>query len=409
MRIVFVNLHANWMLLMTTFVYVFKFSPAVKHGYILRYLLNNPKYEICSFINDRGFSLLTKGSDRLQRFLNLFSVLENRIILKKNRIDPKKITVLHKASDIRPGDLVILYNVMTEEYREMENVHAFKALSMLHFHGRKEENALMEKAGVNCYFNEVNLQKTSELFRRYYHLDLPWIVHPFVYAERFKNIKPFAERQDKAFAVGTITYKTHEEFVFVYGDPCDQPMRKQIKDNKDFFADTIDCYSQDYLEGDEGKKVLPSDNKIVKAYKKIYNRFHIGRQKKYFSFNMVEKFNDYKMCIVGEEILGVPGIGFVEGMACGCAYIGINPGMYEDYGMKAGVHYIGYDGSIDDLKAKISYYQAPEHKEELEKIANAGYEFVTRNFNGDAVAESLINKLLEKQQEWLKNNPQVNL
>ena len=71
-----------------------------------------------------------------------------------------------------------------------------------------------------------------------------------------------------------------------------------------------------------------------------------------FSFDMVAKFNEYKMCIVGEEITGVPGIGFVEGMVCGCAYIGLNNGLYEQYGLKEGVHYIGYDGTLPDLTEK---------------------------------------------------------
>lgn len=110
---------------------------------------------------------------------------------------------------------------------------------------------------------------------------------------------------------------------------------------------------------------------------------------------MVESFNNYKMCIVGEEILGVPGIGFVEGMACGCAYIGQTLGYYEDLGMKAGIHYIGYDGTLDDLKAKITYYQQPEQQEELERIANSGYEFVHDNFNGESAAKNLIDKIVK--------------
>ena len=127
--------------------------------------------------------------------MNLFKYLEHKIILKKNGIDPKKITVIKRLEDIRPDDIVILYNIMTDNYRGMSNVKAFKALSMLHFHGRSTEEALIKEANINCFFNEVNLQESSELFRKYYHIDKPWIVHPFVYQERFKPIKPFAERQ----------------------------------------------------------------------------------------------------------------------------------------------------------------------------------------------------------------------
>ncbi len=405
MRVVFVNLHSDWMLLKVAMVYVFKYSVALKHKYLLDYLLNHSEeYEVCNFINDRGFSLYTKGGEGLQKFLNLFSGIENKITLRKNGIDYKRIKVLRSVDELRKDDLVILYNICHEGLRMMDGVSAFKALSMIHFHGRESENADIEKANIGCYFNEENLSKSSELFRRYYHVERPWIVHPFVFAERFQNIKPFAERQNKCFSTGTITYKTHKEFAEVYNDPCDQPARKFVKDNPEFFADTVDCYSSDYLEDNPGKIVNPSDNPIVKIYKKLYNRTHVGKQKKYFSFNMVEKFNDYKMHLVGEEILGVPGIGYVEGMACGSAYIGLDSPMYRDLGLIPGVHYIAYDGTKEDLKRVVEYYQADECQGELARIAETGCKYVREHFCGERVAEKLLNELKQQQILWMEKN-----
>ena len=101
------------------------------------------------------------------------------------------------------------------------------------------------------------------------------------------------------------------------------------------------------------------------------------------------------MFISGEETTGSPAIGFVEGMACGCAYIGNSTiGCYEDSGMKEGLHYIGYDGSLEDLVRKIQYCQSEVHQEELERIANAGYEFATNHFIANSVAENLFNQLI---------------
>ena len=398
-RIVFVNLHSDWMLLKTASVYLWKFSPALKHGYLLNYLLESPEYEVCNYINDRGFSSLRSTNELLMKFLNIFRFWENRYTLKYNGIDPKKITVIKKVEDIRPDDIVLLYNVCSDNYRGVENIHAFKALSMLHFHGKKEENALIENANIQCYFNEVNLSLSSELFRKYYFIEKPWVVIPFVFADRFKNIKPFKERQNKCFSTGTITYKLHEEFLSVYADSCNQPARKFVKDNPAYFKDTVDCYSSDYLEDNAGKKINAGDNPLVKLYKKVYNHTHIGKQKKYYSFNMVEKFNDYKMHLLGEEILGVPGIGYVEGMACGSAYIGLDSPMYRDLGLIPGVHYITYDGTKEGLKATVEYWQRVENQEELEKIARTGCEYVRKNFCGHNIAKELIEKLVS-----LKNN-----
>ena len=71
-RIVFVNLHSDWMLVKSASVYVFKFSAAIKHGYLMKYLLKHPEYEICNYINDRGFSWLRNNNDTFMKFLNLF-------------------------------------------------------------------------------------------------------------------------------------------------------------------------------------------------------------------------------------------------------------------------------------------------------------------------------------------------
>ena len=402
MRVVFVNLHSDWMLVKSASVYIFRFSPAIKHGYLLRYLLNHPEYEICNYINDRGFSTLRNDNELLMKILNVFRFAENKKTMKVNGIDLERITIIKDASDIRPDDLVILYNICKDNYREMSNVDAFKALSMLHFHGKASENEIIDKANVSCLFNEVNLDKNCELYRRYYHVDKPWVIHPFVYAERFQNKTPFSERKNMAFATGTITYKEHEEFLSTYGDACDQPSRKQIKDNPEFFKDTVYCTSSDYLEDNPGKIVKSTDILPVKLYKKIYNRLFTGKQKTYYSFDMVEAFNSYKMCVVGEEILGIPGIGFVEGMACGCAYIGIDSPAYRDWGLVPGVHYITYDGSKEDLRRVIEYYQMDEHQGELEKIAETGYKYVRDNFNGETVAANLMKQLEEQQKRWIE-------
>lgn len=393
MRLVFINLHASWMLLKNSDVLIFKNSAALKHKYLLDYALESSDIEVCTYLNDRAFSIFRHGGDFVQRILNVFAPLEYRWVLKKNGIDHKKITLLKSLADIREDDVVILYNLLNDSFRGMESVKATKIVSFLHFHGNSEDAQRIKDSGAIAIFNEVDLSKTCELYKRYYPIKLPWKIIPFVPEKRFKRITPFRNRKNKAFSVGTITYKTHDEFISVYRDSCDQPIRKAIKDNPDFFKEVADCYSSDYNEDDTVKKVLPTDNLIVSFSKRAYNKLHNGRQKKYFSFDMVEKFNEYKMHIVGEEVLGIPGIGFVEGMACGSAYIGLDSPMYRDLGLIPGVHYISYDGTKEGLKKTIEFWQRPENQNKLEEIADAGYEFVFKNNNGNTVAKNIINYL----------------
>ena len=93
MRIVFVNLHANEMAVKTMPKYVFKQSCAIKHGYLLRYLLKHPEYELCSYVNDRAFSLMHNGPETFLNILNLFRFWEHKYILKKNGYDSRNRTL----------------------------------------------------------------------------------------------------------------------------------------------------------------------------------------------------------------------------------------------------------------------------------------------------------------------------
>lgn len=403
-RIVFINLHANEFLVKPLNKYIWKQSCAFKHRYFIEYLLNNPEVEVCNYVTEDGFTIVRSFPKPVIKILKRLRFLENWIVLSKNRIR-KKVTTIRRREDIRPDDIVIGYRHLDCMMSDMENIQAFKAIHMIHFHGEQRDSDLIRKANPDILINECDLSVTSEIYRRYYSwYKGKFIVHPFVAAPRFNRIKPFEDRETRCFSTGTITYKKHPEFLEVYGDPCDQPARKQILDNAKELEPYCACYNSDYLEDSDTKPYLPSDNFFKHYYKVWYNLTHAGHQKKYFSFNMVDKFNDFKMCLVGEEILGVPGIGFVEGMSCGCAYIGQTLGYYEDLGMQEGVHYIGYDGTLEDLKSKITYYQAMENQVELELIANAGYEFAKINFTGDIVAEKLLTRVIFAQSKWLASN-----
>lgn len=404
MRIIFVNLHTNEFLVKTASKYIFKQSVAMKHRYILDYLINNTKIEICSYINKNGTSIASHLPSFLMKVLITCRFLESKWVLKKNGLSGK-ITILKNITDIRPDDIVILHQLYADKYTEMGHINAFKAMSLLHFHGMQSNSDDIKTCKPHLLFCESDLKRFSKIYQKYYSwCDKNIFVHPFVPEKRFQRLRPFQERKNQVFSTGTITYKKHKEFIDVYGDPCDQPIRKYVKDNQERLQGLIDCYNSDFSENSKTKmQSNPSDNKYIRLIKAGYYKFFASQQKTYFSFNMVEKFNEYKMCLIGEEILGVPGIGFVEGMACGCAYFG-KRGYYEDYGMKEGVHYIAYDGSPDDLLEKIKYYMLPENQEELKDIASNGYQFVCQNFQGDIVAKKIIDKIIEEQQLFLHSN-----
>jgi len=120
----------------------------------------------------------------------------------------------------------------------------------------------------------------------------------------------------------------------------------------------------------------------------------------------VQKYNDYKMFVSPEELVGLPSVNVFEGMACKCAFIGINDPIYTDIGMIPGVHYIDYNGDFSDLVEKIRHYQ--NHPQELKKIAEEGYNFVKRNFNKKSIADVFWDDL-EKISRNFSDNKEVDI
>jgi len=396
-RIVFFDIHGFGIFFKTSTVLLFKTSVVSKQRYFLDYLLSRKDIEVCTYITENGFTLVKNAPKPLQQFLNLFRYIEHRYVLKKNNIPIKSIKIV---KDINDDDILIVSpaSILPEDIR---NRSIFKAATMMHFIGTQGESKRLKSISPTILYHESDLMKFSKLFCNVF----DWykgrcIVSRFVAADRFNRITPFSSRKNLAISVGTITYRETPEYMENYGDACLQPMREEIFKHKEELSCLIDCCNSKYYEDDQCYKLTYDDCRLIRYYKLIYNMRHTGKQKKYFSFDMVERFNNFKMFIVGEETLGVPGIGFVEGMACGCAYIGQAIGFYEDYGMKEGVHYIGYDGTLDDLKSKIAYYQRPEHQKELERIANAGYEFAQTHFRGEIVAKELLEQLIQEQNKW---------
>ncbi len=75
--------------------------------------------------------------------------------------------------------------------------------------------------------------------------------------------------------------------------------------------------------------------------------------------------------------------------------IGLNYGAYEDLGFRDGEHYIAYDGSREDLKKKINWYQRPENQDKLAYIAEMGCKYVRENFSQEKVAREYYENMLK--------------
>jgi hypothetical protein len=245
--------------------------------------------------------------------------------------------------------------------------------------------------GPDLLVAENDLKANSKYFNRYFG-DVAGAFYqlPYVAGARFDRRCTFGERVNKLGVTGSITYKLQDsEFTNFFGQGELQPMRRMLFEQRASIADQVDCLIYDL---DESRRMLAEAELSGDTGKDVHAKIN-ALQRAYYNTDIVEFFNRYTMFSVPEEICDLPGIGFIEGMACGTAYFGIDDPMYRAIGMIPGINYVAYDGTVSGLLEKITYYQV--HSEELENIANLGYQFAHEAMSKNEVYLAMLARIEE--------------
>jgi hypothetical protein len=228
----------------------------------------------------------------------------------------------------------------------------------------------------------------NEFFNHFF----PWyqremLIVPFAVYERFKVNQPFESRKAKAVATGTFhmleldASKEHLKDLKEFANASTvHPLRRTIYERKEELSGFIDCYCFPYFESN------------IKREKKFYERLLPKKlqvaQSSYFSFNIVDKYNEYKYVIVGEEFYnGIPGVGAFEAMACGCVLLG-NRNCYTGSGMQEGVHFLGHNNSIEEIVSIIE--DANAQPEKLKAISSSAADFVKQHYTPKALYHQFL-------------------
>ena len=322
--------------------------------------------------------------------LNRVNIFKQKIIFNLNSIKSEDIFLSNSYHNLDINERVSFLEPLKSIKTAFILQHSFADTEFI------SSNA--KKLNIDYLIAENNLSKNSAYFKKYFKWYEKDIYHiPYVFKPRFKNIKSFADRNNICFATGSFEHLSdhprYSTFKFFFNTETIHPMRKIIYDNRDELKDLINSRISD-LYKDEVERLDEGENLFQKIYARIFNAMFV-KQSNYHKFDIVAEYNNAKMFVVPEEANDLPGIGFVEGMACGSAYIGLDDPMYKDIGFIPGIHYISYDGTLNDLKNKIIYYQ--NHNKELENIASAGCKYVRENFNGNTVAKKLYKDFLAEE------------
>lgn len=223
----------------------------------------------------------------------------------------------------------------------------------------------------------------------------PVLVAPFVPQPRFQQQKPMAERHPRAVSTGSFHILSEEPERAVWTAFCEvsgldtvHPFRQELHHRKAEVRDEIEVMNSRFWETPPKTTNTPNGFLGVVLTWFRNRRAKAAPQSRYLSLDIVDLYNDYQMSLIGEEATGLPGVGLAESMACGCVYLGRRDPMYQALGMVEGVHYLAYDGGVEDLRAVV--LEARTQPARLEAISAAALNLVRSGWSKTSVMDRLI-------------------
>ena len=401
MRLVLVNPH--------TFAYgksmsafIFRKRMFMKYDFFIQFYIKNRRRDVAFFIDGARTSFgiaipfLAKSAASIEllfwMIINGINPFRVRVYSDINKLDPRNDVLFDFSRSLVDVD---------EKTAPRLRLNRFQGVVFIHFtHYFKGITKLAEyiKTIPHCIIAAESDLASNNFFRKFFPSIQETYQLPYSFSERFVLQKEYNNRINKCLAVGTMCMVKEKEFVGFFGaERTLHPMRKVIFDRHQELTGEIDSLIKGFDDVMRLRQSNDTDSLSLKFLKKflpyiILEKFISSRQKDYFKFDIVKQFNNYRMFICPEELVGLPSVNAFEGMACKCAYVGIEDPMYTNLGLIPGIHYITYKrDDMEDLLLKIRYYQT--HPEELERIAENGYNFVRKNFNRENIANLLWNDM----------------
>ncbi len=397
MRLVLVNPH-YYIYGKTVINILLRRKHFMKYDYFIDYYLKDKSKQTAIYIDGTKTSLAAIKV-RFLFFPKFFSYLELLVWMISNGLNPFKVKVYFEIGQLDPQKDVMIDFVRSLKLSELKYTGYTKFSGLVlffctHYFLRiREVVEYLKQVPHYLLIAEHNLAQEA-----FFHNFFPNVAEvyqlPYAFGERFNQKKNFEERTNKCLALGSVApiERNNKEFFDFFHIEVLQPMRQLLLDKASQYTPEIDTVIRRFENSSFLQTGVPDENWVNRMIRRWAPPFIMKivfsyPHNKYYQFDIVQKYNQYRMFISGEEIVGLPPINAFEGMACGAAYIGIDHPMYTRIGLIPGVNYVGYkEGDLDDLISKVRYYQT--HPVELKKIAEAGKVFVRDHFNRKKIAET---------------------
>lgn len=417
MRLIILNPHVNYCGKMV-FNWLFRFPHHHKYNFIWQEYLKRDDGSVAFLVDGSQSSFLQtryfkKTIARSRLLMKMFTFFEMQIWLRINHINPHQCAILYSLQRVDPNnDILFTFGFTSTKSEKLRTYPGIVLVHLTHYHHDTE--------AISNYFSNLKhgfLVADSDLRENtYFHHYFPTVRNVYhlpltISSSRFQKYIAFKKRINKCFASGSMSVPTAESYVRFFGTGAAlNPMREMIYNKKDELTDVMDAYMFPHNEALKAMKaVQPGDSSLKRTAKRILPPWMLKmlfRMKlPYFSFDIVEKYNQYTTFMSPEERTGLPSMKLLEGILCGSVLVGIDDPMYINIGFRDGVNYIAYrENDLDDLVRKLQHYQ--HHADDLEKIAIRGEEFAKSLFRPEVVAEKFWNDLESLLQSFRAGNPQ---
>lgn len=232
-----------------------------------------------------------------------------------------------------------------------------------HYFVATEEKAENIRRLPNAYLAGDSDITGNPYFQRFFGwYNKSFLVLPFSVGDRFKTRQPWLTRDAKAVATGSfhdlrLEKPAHKytDFIAATGVTSYHPVRLGIYQAAEQLSNWVTC------------KISPYRQYGQNRLSRLFSHFRVA-QKKYFSINIVDLYNQHRYAIVGEELSGFPALGALEAMACGCVLIG-QPQYYAGLDLQEGRDFLPYDGSMERLVAILQSGMVTEHEAIAQRAA----------------------------------------
>jgi hypothetical protein len=311
----------------------------------------------------------------------LFNLVKNERIKNNFKdINWKEFDYVFTVSDLnKKADVLLNLNLMCFDDIEADfsvSLASFNGLKIFHtgdyfwYRPGSVSNKLLNKIGVDHLLGYSMHDRHCQYFNKTFSSfnGKVWGI-PFGFHSRFELLKPFNERISKVVALGSVN-----------------PLRP-LDENVMCFKETANFFPDETWFHKFRRELVLNKLSLKESMDSMLPEFPLIKD---FKYDLVQKFNEYKMFVTCESIFNFPSAKIFEGMACNSVLFCSDHDCNKDYGLIDGFNCIMFKHlDLEDFKDKVSFYK--DNLYLLDEIASNGYRFVNNNFSQEGVANIIFN------------------